>query len=321
MSEPRAERPSTKNRLHPNNKHRERYDLEALCAKYKPLKAFVGVNKHGDQSVDFANPEAVLALNTALLQLHYGIKKWSIPQGYLCPPIPGRADYIHHAADLLAASNGGKMPTGKNVNCLDIGVGANCIYPLIGATEYKWNFVGSDVDPEALENAAVILASNPKLAKQIELRKQDHDAFIFEGMIQKGELFDLSISNPPFHATMADAEAGSRRKVRNLTRNKEASPVLNFGGKQRELCCVGGERAFVRNMIDQSREYSLQCYWFSTLVSRESNLKAVYSVLTDVGAAEVKTIAMGQGQKSSRIVAWTFLNPDQRKKWAAARWK
>jgi 23S rRNA (adenine1618-N6)-methyltransferase len=34
----------------------------------------------------------------------------------------------------------------------------------------------------------------------------------------------------------------------------------------------------------------------------------------------VKTIAMTQGNKSSRIVAWTFLTPVQQTKWAITRW-
>ena len=42
-------------------------------------------------------------LNRAILMHHYGVKSWDIPAGYLCPPIPGRADYIHSVADLLAA--------------------------------------------------------------------------------------------------------------------------------------------------------------------------------------------------------------------------
>jgi 23S rRNA (adenine1618-N6)-methyltransferase len=44
-----------------------------------------------------------------LLISYYDIQKWDIPH-YLCPPIPGRADYIHYIADLLAESNNGIIP-------------------------------------------------------------------------------------------------------------------------------------------------------------------------------------------------------------------
>jgi len=35
---------------------------------------------------------------------------------------------------------------------------------------------------------------------------------------------------------------------------------------------------------------------------------------------EVKTIPMGQGNKTSRIVAWTFLSKEQQKEWRNKRW-
>jgi 23S rRNA (adenine1618-N6)-methyltransferase len=39
------------------------------------------------------------------------------------PPIPGRADYIHQIADLLATCNKKVVPTGADIRILDIGVG------------------------------------------------------------------------------------------------------------------------------------------------------------------------------------------------------
>src|SRR5690606_24120764 len=136
------------------------------------LSAFVIANPYGEPSIDFANPTAVQALNRALLKTHYGVEHWDIPKGYLCPPIPGRADYIHYLADLLADSNGGTIPRGPAVRVLDIGIGANAIYPLIGHAEYGWRFLGSDIDPVALASAKSIIESNRGLADAIELRRQ-----------------------------------------------------------------------------------------------------------------------------------------------------
>jgi 23S rRNA (adenine1618-N6)-methyltransferase len=81
----------------------------------------------------------------------------------LRPPIPGRADYIHYIADLLAENNGGKIPKGKQIKCLNIGVGANCIYPIIGNQEYGGSFVGADVDPVSIASANKIIEFNPFL--------------------------------------------------------------------------------------------------------------------------------------------------------------
>lgn len=99
--------PQQKSGLHPRNRHRSRYDFPALIASCPALAPFVKPNAWGDVSVDFADPAAVKMLNRALLQHFYGIEHWDIPADYLCPPIPGRADYLHHLADLLATSNGG----------------------------------------------------------------------------------------------------------------------------------------------------------------------------------------------------------------------
>jgi 23S rRNA (adenine1618-N6)-methyltransferase len=59
-------------------------------------------------------------------------------------------------------------------------------------------------------------------------------------------------------------------------------------------------------MIFESAKYPLQCLWFTTLVSKQSHLSSIYKTLNKVNAATIKTIAMAQGQKTSRIVAWTF---------------
>ena len=150
--------------LHPRNKHRQRYDFDALITTNPALAPFVVINSYGDWSIDFANPKAVLALNTALLHHFYKIDHWRIPANYLCPSIPSRADYVHNLADLLAVANRGIIPQLSSIHVLDIGVGANMIYPLIGQREYGWRFVGVDCDTIALNNAQQIVNANMGLA-------------------------------------------------------------------------------------------------------------------------------------------------------------
>jgi len=102
--------------LHPRNRHHQRYDLPALCQAHPELQGFITLNPVGEQTIDFANPLAVKALNKALLAHFYAVKHWDIPDGFLCPPVPGRADYIHHLADLLALDTG-TIP--ENASILD----------------------------------------------------------------------------------------------------------------------------------------------------------------------------------------------------------
>nr|WP_298147706.1 23S rRNA (adenine(1618)-N(6))-methyltransferase RlmF [uncultured Pseudomonas sp.] len=314
---------AAKGQLHPRNRHQGRYDFPALIKASPELAAFVIINPYGNESIDFANPAAVKVFNRALLKQFYGIEHWDIPADYLCPPIPGRADYLHYLADLLASSNGGEVPRGAQVRALDIGVGANCIYPLLGNREYGWQFLGADIAASAIASAKAIVQSNPGLSGTIELRQQADPARIFQGLLHADERFDLTLCNPPFHASAEEAASGSKRKWRNLGKldPKRKLPVLNFGGQAAELWCQGGEAAFVARLIKESAEVGQQVLWFSSLISKAGNLPAVYAALKKTGALEVRTVEMAQGQKQSRFVAWTFLTPQQQQEWRQQRWK
>lgn len=297
--------PTLKPSLHTRNRHREQYDFKVLTTSCEELKPFVTHNKFGNETIDFANPKAVKMLNKALLKHFYHVENWNIPANYLCPPIPGRADYIHYIADILAENNLGNISS-SNIKCLDIGVGANCVYPIIGNYEYNWQFVGTDIDAKALENATQIINANPNLKDKIELRLQTNPKHIFFGIIKENEKFDMTICNPPFHASFAEAQAGTMRKLNNLNHKKAQKVTLNFGGKSNELWCDGGEQKFIQNMIVESKRFATSCRWFSTLVSKASNLKGIYATLKKANATNIKTIPMSQGNKVSRIVAWTF---------------
>jgi 23S rRNA (adenine1618-N6)-methyltransferase len=294
----------TKSGLHPRNRFRTRYDFPQLIVGSPALAAFVKPNAHGDDSIDYADPRAVKALNQALLKHTYGLPHWDIPPGYLCPPIPGRSDYIHHLADLISQRRG------PEVRVLDIGTGANCIYPLIGASEYGWRFAGAEMDAVALRWAKKLVAANPSVAGLIECRLQKSAKNCFQGIIQPEEHFDLTMCNPPFHASAAEAAAGTQRKLRNLGGKKA---VLNFGGKAGELWCEGGELAFIRRMIEESVGFAQRSGWFTTLVSKSEHLPRLEKILRQVKAAEMKIIDMAQGQKKSRILAWTFLSPEEQR--------
>jgi len=74
-------------------------------------------------------------------------------------------------------------------------------------------------------------------------------------------------------------------------------------------------------MVIESKKFSKNCFWFSTLVSKQSNLKGIYKSLEKIEANQIKTIPMGSGNKSSRIVAWTFFSTVEQNEWRETRWK
>ena len=305
MSENKNQLP-LKSNLHPRNKHREAYDFQALRKALPELGQFVKVNEFGNESIDFFNPEAVKALNFALLKYFYKIENWEIPPNYLCPPIPGRADYIHYLADIIG-------PQKTKINCLDIGIGANCIYPIIGVSEYDWNFVGSDIDPISIKNAQQIINSNSILKDKIQLRLQIKNKSIFDGVIQANERFTATLCNPPFHSSAEKARIGSKRKLSNLKKEKTNVVTLNFGGQSNELWCEGGELQFVKQLIHESQKFAKNCIWFTTLISKKDHLSSLYRYLKKQKVEEIKTIQMGQGNKISHLLAWAYFSDAERK--------
>ncbi|WP_027378372.1 23S rRNA (adenine(1618)-N(6))-methyltransferase RlmF [Chryseobacterium daeguense] len=295
-----------KTSLHARNLHRDPYDFDQLISCVPELKHYVFKNSYQTATINFSIPEAVKLLNKALLEHFYNIQSWDIPDTNLCPPIPGRADYIHYIADLLAGQQN-EVPKGPSIQGLDIGTGANLIYPLIAHKSYGWKLLGTDINEKSLENAQKILDHNPDLLSVIELKHQLNPDHIFKCIITSKDRFTFSMCNPPFHDSEESALKENLRKTKNLNRSKVSKPLLNFGGQQSELWCDGGELAFITKMIHESRLYSSQILWFTCLVSKKDNLFKLTSLLKKLKAIDVKIIDMAQGQKISRILAWTFI--------------
>ena len=312
-----------KQNLHPKNRHNNGYDFLALCQSSPTLTPYVHTNKYQNLSIDFADPNAVKALNQALLKHHYHVNQWDIPQGYLCPPIPGRVDYIHYLADLLSKTLS-ETSMKNRISVLDIGTGASCIYPILGQREYQWNFTCSDIDPIAIKVAQQNISSDKRLKKAITCKLQKESTQVFNSLVQPGERFELTMCNPPFHRSLAEATKGSTRKVKNLAANKKGmkAPLntsktapLNFGGQNAELWCPGGEVAFINNMIKESKRIQNQVLWFTCLVSKKDHISQLKLSIKKSNAKQVKIINMAQGQKISRFIAWSFLDEAQQKNW------
>jgi 23S rRNA (adenine1618-N6)-methyltransferase len=304
-------------KFHKRNIHKDRYDLIELAKVLPELSDFIVKNPDGENTVDFTDSKAVLFLNKALLKKYYNVDNWMIPEGYLCPPIPGRADYIHYAADLLSDINQGEVPRGKRVNVLDIGTGANCVYPIIGSQSYGWKFTATEIDPLSLKVARLIVQSNPSLSKQVKIKQQKQKQFILHRMIDEKDRFDLTVCNPPFHGSKKEALESNIKKWNKLSKSGEEKPVnLNFGGMENELWYPGGETAFIKRMIKESCDYKEQVCWFTSLVSRKENLKPLENQLKISNVKDNKIISMSHGQKQSRLIAWTFLSEEERNDWA-----
>jgi len=278
--------------MHPKNAHQDDYDFNSLQKAYPALSTFVITNPQGRFTIDFSDSQAVLALNKALLNKSYNVTDWELPEGYLCPPIPGRADYIYHLADL--------MPQKSAITGLDIGTGANAIYALLGQVIFNWKMVGCDSNAASV----AIAQQNTQAYKDIEIRHQNNKSYLFKGIIKPGEYFDFTMCNPPFYASEEEAIKAKQTKQKNL--DISLSAKRNFAGQANELWCNGGEALFIKRLIKESVQFSKQVGWFTSLVSRKQNLEKITKQL-DKLKATYKIIPMEQGHKKSRCIAWTFI--------------
>ena len=105
----------------------------------------------------------------------------------------------------------------------------------------------------------------------------------------------------------AEKNANVEKKKDSKLVHANKMPMLNFGGQAAELYCDGGELRFLTNMINESSQFKNQCAWFTSLVSKAENLPKVYQALKKANVLQLKTIDMSQGQKKSRLVAWSYI--------------
>ena len=293
------EKPKSQSSFHANNRHQGQYNIESLMEVHPRLEDHIIINQRGEKSIKFSDPKAVKELNAALLIYHYDLEYWDIPEGYLCPAVPGRADYIHHIAELIENK-------ASPIKLLDIGTGANLIYPIVATKEYNWSVVGTDIDSEVLKSAQNIINKNKRLQMMVELRRQSNKKDIFHNVIDSKDYFHLTMCNPPFYQSEEEALKNSLRKIKNLHGKKSNKIQRNFSGQATELWTTGGEKQFLKDMVYQSRKYGTQVGWFTTLVSRVAHIPAIRKSIEAVKASRAKIIEMGTGNKTSRIVAWKF---------------
>ncbi|KAG2648122.1 hypothetical protein PVAP13_1NG049100 [Panicum virgatum] len=310
--------------IHPRNRYAAAApDFAALAELYPSFRPFVSVSERGRASVDFTDFSATRELTRVLLLHDHGVNWW-IPDGQLCPTVPNRSNYIHWIEDLLSSNLIPPVSSSSGrVRGFDIGTGANCIYPLLGASLLGWSFVGSDVTDVALEWAKKNVENNPQLAELIEIRNAnaaslsaESEAIVREsirenvlepaedvamqkppvlvGVVKESESFDFCVCNPPFFESIEEAGL---------------NPKTSCGGTAEEMVCPGGELAFVTQIIEDSVSLKNSFRWFTSMVGRKANLKLLMSKARKAGASVVKTTDFVQGQTARWGLAWSFIAP------------
>ncbi|TYH37389.1 hypothetical protein ES332_D12G036900v1 [Gossypium tomentosum] len=334
MPSKKRRRKEERPKIHPKNKYSDNPpDFALLASLYPTFKPFVFYTREGRPRIDWTDFNATRELTRVLL-LHDHNLHWWIPHGQLCPTVPNRSNYIHWIEDLLSSHIIPRDNTnGGNVRGFDIGTGANCIYPLLGASLFGWSFVASDMTDVAIEWTERNVKNNPNISELIEIRKvkcsqntlspeglsgessyseereglpsssldisasEDKSYYgpaILVDVVRDGETFDFCMCNPPFFESFEEAGL---------------NPKTSCGGTYEEMVCPGGEKAFITRIIEDSVVLKQSFRWYTSMVGRKVNLKFLVSKLREVGVTVVKTTEFVQGKTFRWGLAWSFVPP------------
>lgn len=290
--------------MHSKNPYAARYDLTRLAKAHSELQQHIVLNPKGEQTIDFSDALAVLALNKAMLIADFGLTDYTLPKGYLIPPVPGRLEYLLHVHDFLIAQFG--VNETSQLHGFDLGAGANGIYCILGAQHFNFKMTGAESDAQAITIAKANLKHTKDLDKKIDYRHQENKSALLNGIIKPGETFDFMVCNPPFYSSKEEATRESLKKQQNLGYTTHAKDLaLNFAGQANELWCNGGEALFIKRLIKESAQFKTQVRLFSSLVAKSQNLPKLKKQLQKTNANfEVNTMQLGN--KKSRILCWWF---------------
>ncbi|XP_040903263.1 RNA N6-adenosine-methyltransferase mettl16 [Toxotes jaculatrix] len=279
--------------MHPRNRYKDRPpDFAYLASKYPDFQQHVHTSLTGRPVVNFKEPEAVRALTCTLLKEDFGLTI-EIPLERLIPTVPLRLNYIHWVEDLI---DGQKQPR----RGIDIGTGASCIYPLLGATMNGWYFLATEVDDICFDYATKNVEHN-NLSDLIKVVKVPQKTLLMDALKEETEIiYDFCMCNPPFFANQLEAKGVNSRNSR-----RPPPSSVNTGGVT-EIMAEGGELEFVKRIIHDSLQLKKRLRWYSCMLGKKCSLTPLKEELRKQGVPKVTHTEFCQGRTMRWALAWSF---------------
>lgn len=284
--------------MHTRNRYKDKPpDFAYLASKYPEFKQHVQVNLSGRVSVNFKDPEAVRALTCTLLKEDFGLHI-DIPLERLIPTVPLRLNYIHWVEDLIAQQNA--LANGSAIWGIDIGTGASCIYPLLGATLNGWYFIATEVDDVCYSYAKKNVEQN-NLSALIKVVKVPQKTLLLDALEEESEvIYDFCMCNPPFFANQLEAKGVNSRNPR-----RPPPSSVNTGGIT-EIMAEGGELEFVKRIIHDSLQLKKRLRWYSCMLGKKCSLAPLKEELRIHRVPKVTHTEFCQGRTMRWALAWSF---------------
>ncbi|CAI5789954.1 RNA N6-adenosine-methyltransferase METTL16 [Podarcis lilfordi] len=284
--------------MHARNRYKDKPpDFAYLASKYPEFKQHVQINLSGRVSVNFKDPEAVRALTCTLLKEDFGLQI-DIPLERLIPTVPLRLNYIHWVEDLIAQQDAAAKDSATWG--IDIGTGASCIYPLLGATLNGWYFIATEVDDVCFSFAKKNVEQN-NLSNLIKVVKVPQKTLLLDALEEEsGVVYDFCMCNPPFFANQLEAKGVNSRNPR-----RPPPSSVNTGGIT-EIMAEGGELEFVKRIIHDSLQLKKRLRWYSCMLGKKCSLAPLKEELRIHGVPKVTHTEFCQGRTMRWALAWSF---------------
>ncbi|KAK0746869.1 hypothetical protein B0T18DRAFT_412668 [Schizothecium vesticola] len=251
------------------------------------------LNEHGQ--LNFSDPSAVMQLTKTLLAKDFGLQI-ELPDDRLCPPVTNRHNYILWLKRLMDTTS--YAPAGRKLCGLDVGTGASCIYPLLGATQRPWCFVATDIDAKSLGYAKRNVQLNGLESRIRVLDRKPEDALVPLGHVGV-ERIDFVMMNPPFYTSEDDMLSSAKDKARPPHSICTGAPV--------EMVCQGGEVAFVGRLLRESLVLRECVQWYTAMVGKATSLEALVEQLRGHKINNFAVTEFVQGSKTRRwALGWSF---------------
>ncbi|XP_038228306.1 RNA N6-adenosine-methyltransferase METTL16 [Dermochelys coriacea] len=283
--------------MHARNRYRDKPpDFAYLASRYPAFRQHVQTSLSGRASLNFKDPEAVRALTCTLLKEDFGLTI-DIPLERLIPTVPLRLNYIHWVEDLIGHQDGDKQVLRRGI---DIGTGASCIYPLLGATLNGWYFLATEVDDMCFNYAKKNVEQN-NLSDLIKVVKVPQKTLLMDALKEESEIiYDFCMCNPPFFANQLEAKGVNSRNPR-----RPPPSSVNTGGIT-EIMAEGGELEFVKRIIHDSLQLKKRLRWYSCMLGKKCSLAPLKEELRIQGVPKVTHTEFCQGRTMRWALAWSF---------------
>ena len=271
-------------------------DFLTLIKEFPELKKYILKQNEDNEEefqFDWSNNELSLLMDKSILNYYFDIKYYDIPKGFLIPPIPSRINYINLINSIIT-----KLINDidiKNIIGIDIGTGANIIYPILGYSIYKWKFICTEINKEAYNNAKLILQKN-NLENNINIIKQNNKDNIFISILNRENKYIFSMCNPPYY------NYENEIKLEDKKRDNE----YNFD----EIYYKNGEYGFFQRYFEESICYKNNVFLYTILIGKKINAENIYDKLSSYSDI-IKIYNMQKiltGNNVRYIIYWSFFN-------------